>query len=133
MSASRATRRGRRGKPAPILSERDHEAYPHRANGPAMAGVLAAAIGTFVLGVLTTLNEVSVGLHDWLQFNDPVGPLSGKTTLAVAAWAVSWLVFGLIWRNRDISVRTVVIVSAVLIGLGVLGTYPTFFEKFAAE
>jgi hypothetical protein len=98
-----------------------------------MAGVLAAGVGTFVLGLLTTLAEVSVSLKDWLVFRDPVGPLAGKTTLGVAAWALTWIVLGLIWRDRDVSVRTVVIMSAILIGLGALGTYPTFFEKFAAE
>jgi fluoride ion exporter CrcB/FEX len=108
-------------------------AYEDRASGPPLAAVLAAAIGTFVLGLFVTLAEASASLKEWLNFRDPVGPLSGKTTMAVAAWAVAWLVFGLLWRKREIDSRVVIIVSAVLIGLGLLGTFPAFFESFAAE
>jgi hypothetical protein len=44
------------------------------------------------LGLLTTLAEASTSFKDWLQWSDDVGPLSGKTILAVAAWLVSWAV-----------------------------------------
>jgi len=107
--------------------------YEEHLSGPPFAAVLAAAIGTFVLGVFTTLAEVSAGLKEWLQFRDPVGPLSGKTTLAVAAWAVSWLVLGIAWRRKEIDMTRVIVAAAVLIGLGLLGTFPSFFEQFAPE
>jgi hypothetical protein len=108
-------------------------AYDDRTNGPALAAVLAAGIGTLVLGVMTTLAEASASLKEWLIFRDPVGPLSGKTTMSVAAWAVSWLVFGVLWRKREWDARTVIVVTAILVGLGFLGTFPAFFERFAAE
>lgn len=104
-----------------------------RANGPALAGILAAALGTFVLGLVTTLAEASVSLKDLLNIREPVGPLSGKTTIAVAAWAIAWVVLAFAWRRRNVDVRWVVIASAILIGLGVVLTYPTFFEQFAPE
>lgn len=107
--------------------------YEERPNGPALAGVVAAAFGTLVLGVLTTFAEVSASFKEAIVLREPVGPLSGKTTYAVAAWAVSWVVLGLAWRRKDVDTRLVVIVSAVLIGLGLLGTFPTFFEQFTAE
>lgn len=129
MSAQKAGRR----RASDISSEAEHRPYPHRPNGPALAGVVAAALGAFVLGVVTTVGEASASVKDWLIFRDPVGPLSGKTTMSVAAWAVSWVVLGVIWRKRDVSVRIIVIVSAILLGLGVLFTYPTFFEQFASE
>jgi hypothetical protein len=56
-----------------------------RPTGPVAAAVLAAEVGIFFLGLLTTLSEASVGVHDFLDFYDKVGPLSGKTILAVAA------------------------------------------------
>jgi fluoride ion exporter CrcB/FEX len=98
-----------------------------------LAAVVAAAFGSFVLGLVTTVAEASKPFKDWLMFINRVGPLSGKTTTAVAAWALSWFALALVWRRRDISVRAVVVASAVLIGLGVLGTFPTFFEQFTAE
>ena len=104
-----------------------------RPNGPVMAAVVAAGFGSFVLGLLTTLNEASTKLHDWLPFREPVGPLSGKTTLAVAGWAGAWIVLGLAWRRKEVDFRKALIASTVLLALGILGTFPTFFEQFTVE
>lgn len=102
-------------------------------NGPAMAAVLSASIGAFVLGLFTTLNEASAGIHDFLQFSDPVGPLSGKAAFAVLGWLVSWGILHAMWRRKDVAFARVVTWSFVLLALGVLGTFPSFFESFAAE
>ena len=107
--------------------------HDDRPNGPPLAAVLAAGIGSFVLGVFTTIAEASPDVKEWLMFRAPVGPLSGKTTLAVAAWAVSWLILGVAWRRRNLAFRPVVIATAVLIGLGLIGTFPSFFEQFTVE
>ena len=106
----------------------DEERLP---NGPPMAAVLAAGIGTFVLGLFTVLAEASTSIKDWLVFREPVGPLSGKTTLAVLAWAVSWGVLAAAWRGKDVRFERILTVTFVLLGLGLLGTFPTFFERFA--
>ncbi|MBI4728699.1 MAG: hypothetical protein HY775_04260 [Acidobacteria bacterium] len=110
----------------------DREPAPELPNGPAMAAVVAAAAGTFVLGLFTTLAEASESLAEWLKWSRPVGPLAGKIGLGLAAWAGTWIALGFVWRRREIDFRRPVILSAVLIGLGVLGTFPTFFERFAA-
>lgn len=109
----------------------DWTALDDKPNGPVFAAVIAAAVGTFVLGLFTTLAEVSEKLKDWLNWRNPVGPLSGKTGLAVVAWVGAWLVLGIVWRRREIDERKAIMVSAILIGLGVLGTFPSFFERFA--
>src|SRR5918994_2040591 len=54
--------------------------------GPISAAIIAAGIGAAALGLFTTLAEASATVKDWLQWNDRVGPLSGKTLLAVAFW-----------------------------------------------
>jgi fluoride ion exporter CrcB/FEX len=94
---------------------------------------MAAAIGSFVLGAFTTVAEASPDVKEWLDFRAPVGPLSGKTTMAVAAWAVSWLILAAAWRRKDLNFRPVVIAAAVLLVLGLVGTFPTFFESFTTE
>jgi len=116
---------------APLEASRASEG--DKPNGPPLAALMAAAVGTFVLGAITTLAEVSEGLKDWLVFREPVGPLSGKTTLATGVWLVAWVVLGLAWRGKELDTRKVLITSVVLIVLGVIGTYPTFFEQFAPE
>jgi hypothetical protein len=101
--------------------------------GPVAAAVLATGIGVFVLGVLTTLSEASTDIADFLQWSDDVGPLSGKTILSAVAFFASWGVLHLIWRREDRPLRPILIIAAVLVALGVIGTFPTFFEAFAPE
>jgi hypothetical protein len=102
-----------------------------RIEGLAAAALLAAGAGAFVLGLLTTLAEASSGTKDFLQFNDRVGPLSGKTIFAAIGYFGALLVFTLLFRGRQLSLRPVLIVAVILLLLGLLGTFPTFFQAFA--
>jgi hypothetical protein len=104
-----------------------------RPAGPVAAGLLATGIGIFTLGLFTTLSEASTGIHDFLDFKDEVGPLSGKTILAVIAYFGSWAVLHALWRRQSPVLRPILIATAVLIALGILGTFPTFFQAFASD
>jgi hypothetical protein len=118
---------------APEIAELGLESRP---DGPAAAAILAAGIGMFVLGLFTVLSEASVGIHDGLQgweFDQGVGPLAGKTLVAVIVWAVSWIVLGFAWRRKDVNLKTWFWVAFVLGALGFLGTFPPIFTAFAAE
>ncbi len=99
-------------------------------DGPVAAVLLACGIGSFVLGLFTVLSEASQGIHDFLPFNDRVGPLSGKTTLAVAAFVGSWIVLGYAWRKRDMDLKPVLIVTVVLVAIGAVLTFPEVFLAF---
>lgn len=104
--------------------------------GTLIAGVVAATliatgIGALTLGVLTTLAEASTGIKDFLQFNDRVGPLSGKTVLAAVAYFTSFAVLGVVWKDKQLALRAVLVAAAVLVALGLLGTFPPFFQAFA--
>ncbi|HEY3009418.1 MAG TPA: hypothetical protein VGJ63_15320 [Micromonosporaceae bacterium] len=104
---------------------------PQRSEGPAAAALLAAGVGALTLGLLTTLAEASTDIADGLAFYDRVGPLSGKTIIAVGVWLIAWLVLQLTAARRLALTRTVLVAFAVLLALGVLGTFPTFFDLFA--
>ena len=104
-----------------------------RPTGPVAAAVLATGIGIFALGLLTTLSEASTGVADALAWSDDVGPLSGKTILAVIAFFGSWAVLHLVWRRQNPPLRPILIAAGVLIALGIVGTFPTFFEAFAPD
>lgn len=104
-----------------------------RPNGPAAAALLAAGIGVLVLGLLTVLAEANADIADWLNFKNRVGPLSGKTTLAVLAYVVSWAVLAPALWKRSLAINTVLIVTAVLVAAGFIGTFPKFFELFASD
>jgi len=102
-------------------------------NGPAFAAILAAALAFAVLGAVTTLAEVFDGFGDWLAFSGRVGMLSGETIIAIAAYFVSWAGLGLFWRRSNPPLAAVLVVSAVLVAVGLLGTFPPFFRLFGVE
>jgi hypothetical protein len=114
------------GVPVPEYAE-----ATDKPEGPVAAAILAAGIGALALGVLTTLAEASAPIKEFLNLYDPVGPLSGKTTGAVIIWLVAWLVLHLIYRTKPVESRLALTVSLVLIALGVIGTFPVFFQAFA--
>ena len=99
--------------------------------GPVAAGFLSAGIAAVVLGVLTTLAEATTWWHDKLQFSDRVGPLSGKTIITVIVYFVVWAILGTMWRDKEINARKVFIWTAVLVGIALVLTFPTFFQAFA--
>ena len=101
--------------------------------GPISAAIIAAGIGATALGLVTTLAEASESFADWLNWNDDVGPLSGKTILAVAAWLVSWVILHVSLRNKERGIRTALAIGLLLIALGIVGTLPTFFQTFAPD
>jgi hypothetical protein len=95
-------------------------------NGAAAAAILAAGIGSFVLGLLTTLAAASRPIGNVLAFYGPTGPLSGKTTVAVLIWLAAWVLLHRTWKDRQVNFGPVLI----LIALALLGTFPLFFEAF---
>ena len=99
-------------------------------NGRAAAAVLASGIGSLALGLLTTLAQAISSIKNALIFYLPVGPLSGKTTIAVAVWLVAWAALSHTWKNRQLDFSKVFMVTLVMIALGLLGTFPLFFEQF---
>jgi len=112
---------------------RELEAEAQRPSGPAAAVILASGIGALVLGLLTTLAEASTSIHDWLQFYDRVGPLSGKTIVAGAVFFAAWGALTVLWRRSNPPLRTVTIAAVALIVLGLIGTFPIFFQAFTSE
>ena len=79
---------------------------PQRPNGPIAAVLLATGIGSLALGLVTSLAEASEGVHDWLEFDDGVGPLSGKTIVAVIVFVVAWGGLHIALRARELPWRT---------------------------
>ena len=101
--------------------------------GKALAGLVAAGIGCAALGVLTTLAELSPGLKNVLNVYDPVGPLSGKTTVAVLVWLIAWHTLARRWHARPPVMTSALVATFVLIGVGFVGTFPLFFGRFTAH
>jgi hypothetical protein len=105
-------------------------AYPDKPEGPIAAAILAGGVGALAMGVVTTLVEASTGFKDALNWNNAVGPLSGKTIVTVLVWLAAWAVLHVVYRRKPYETRRALTIALVLIGLGVLGTFPTFFQAF---
>jgi hypothetical protein len=91
-------------------------------NGAALAAILAAGIGAFAMGLVVILNETDVFAAPAIY--GPAGGVSGRTTLAVVIWLVAWALLHSRWRDRQIESGRVHAATLVLIGLGVLLTFP---------
>jgi hypothetical protein len=96
-----------------------------------MAAILGNGIGAAALGVLITAAESFKPVKTALIFDLGVGPLSGKTTVAIVVWLAAWAALHVLWRNRDIGSRPVLIASTILIGVGLLGTFPPVYGNIA--
>jgi peptidoglycan biosynthesis protein MviN/MurJ (putative lipid II flippase) len=99
-------------------------------NGPIAAAMLAAGIGCFVLGLMICLAQGSKAIGGILNFYNPVGPLSGKTIVAVVAWLVAWGVLGSTWKDQSADFGKIYKVTLILVVLGLLGSFPLFFDLF---
>jgi hypothetical protein len=105
-------------------------AFADKPEGPIAAAIIAGGVGAATLGVVTTLAEASEGIRSWLQWSDAVGPLSGKVLVAVLVWLVAWAVLHVALRRRPYETRRALVISLVLIAVGVVGTFPIFFQLF---
>lgn len=93
-----------------------------RTNGEAMAAFVAAAIGTFALGLFVILNET--GLFAAPALYAGAGGVSGRTTFAIVAWLAAWVVLHRRWRARQMPPAGPFGAAIVLIVLGLIGLFP---------
>jgi hypothetical protein len=97
------------------------------------AALIASGIGSLVLGLTVVGAEASESIRDALIWSDSVGPLSGKTGVAVIAFVLSWLGLHYALKNARLPLMTSFIITLLLVGLGLLLTFPPIFELFAPE
>jgi hypothetical protein len=105
-----------------VTSLRPSSATLTEANGAAMASVLAAAIGAFAMGLFVILNET--GLFAAPTLYGPAGGVTGRTTFATLVWLAAWGVLHARWRTREIAPGGVYALTLLLVGVGLLGTFP---------
>jgi hypothetical protein len=99
-----------------------------RPSGPAAAVMLAAGLASFTLGLLSVLTAASASISNALTLSDGVGDISGLTTAATVVFFSSWGVLAVALRRADPPLVRVAAATAALIGLGLLGTFPPFFN-----
>ena len=53
--------------------------------------------------------------------------------LGVAVFFISWLILHFVFRGKNVNFTRVAVLALVLLGLGLLGTFPPFFDLFAGN
>jgi len=110
----------------PILQE-------DRPNGPVAAVLIAGGLGSATLGLMTILAESSKSVGAALNWWNPAGSLTGVALLSSAVFFVAWLKLHFIFRRKQLSFTRVAVLALVLLGLGLLGTFPPFYDLFGVD
>jgi len=100
-------------------------------DGAAAAALLAAVIGILVLAVAIVVAEANEDFSQWLAWDNEVGPLSGKTSLGLIAWAATWPVLHVLLYRRDRVLLAASAISLVLFVAAMVLMFPPVFDRFA--
>jgi hypothetical protein len=111
----------------------DQPPPPGKLAGPTAATLVAAGVGCAAFGIAVVASESIAPVKTLFTLSAAVGPLSGKAVAGVLVYLVAWLVLHVLWRRRPIASATVIRGTAVLIGIGLLGTFPPFYGLIAGH
>lgn len=115
----------------PTTTDTPSAARELESSGPAAAVVLSAGIGTFALGLVVALASAMPAFAKALDLWSPTGPLSGKTSVSVGAWALSWGVLHMMWRRTIVAFSRVWRWALALVVLGLVLTFPPVYGLLA--
>lgn len=104
-----------------------------RMPGSAAAALVACGLGSAIFGLAVVLAEANETVKTALTLHEGVGPLSGKSVVGTAGYFLAWLLLHLVLRGRTVSSRVAITVAFGLVAVGLLLTFPTFYQLFAAE
>ncbi len=94
------------------------------------ATLVAAGVGCLAMGIVTTLSEALKPVADMLNLYKPVGPLSGKSLVAIILWLLAWATLNRAAQGKQINVNRWLLCSLVCVGIGFVATFPLFFDLF---
>ena len=107
-------------------------------SGAACAAALSAALGLLALSMAHVLSEVSSGFKAamqtlgnlWMPGAAGIGPYSGKETVALLVWLISWTLLHAVWVRKELSVGRLGTLALFLIGIATTLVWPPVTEWF---
>jgi hypothetical protein len=99
-------------------------------NGGIVAAVVAAGVGCAALGVCTVAAAAVPSFSDFLTLYAPSGPLTGKAVVSTVIYLIAWLNLHARLRDRELSLFRAFLVTMVLLGIGLIGTFPPVYQAF---
>jgi hypothetical protein len=97
-------------------------------NGPGAAAILAAGIGSAAMGIAALAGDASERLGKALNFYDPVGTLSGVTTVSIVIWLAAWFILSRLWATKSVALGRINQVAFALLLVGFLLTFPPVMD-----
>ncbi|MCC9075976.1 hypothetical protein FKZ61_007615 [Litorilinea aerophila] len=101
------------------------------ARGPAAAAILAGAVASATLGILTVIAARLPQADHLLNWYPPAGSLSGRTLATTLIWLASWWLLHRRWRERDVPLGRIALWAGWLLALGLLLTFPPIYQWLA--
>lgn len=105
-------------------------------SGPIIAASLAALLGMLTLVITHHISRLTKGLDKlihsygyWMPGatgsgpDGSIGSYSGKETLALLIWGVTWIILHFLWRKQNLSLRAWVPFFLGFLGFLVLGLF----------
>jgi hypothetical protein len=105
----------------------------NKPNGPVSAALLAGGIGSAAFGLITLvyeLNDTSVFAKS-LNWYNPTGGLSGKSTLGVVAFFLTWAILHYLWKDKETNFPRISSIAIALLVVGLLCTFPPVWHLLA--
>lgn len=100
--------------------------------GPAVAALISAALGILALAVSQVLCEKSEAIKNavhglgklWIPGAEGIGPYSGKETIQLLVWVVSWALLHFVLRKKQIALGWPVMAFLVILGIATTFLWP---------
>ncbi|MBD2211594.1 hypothetical protein H6G64_20515 [Calothrix sp. FACHB-156] len=114
---------------------------PPTVSGPAAAAFLSVGMGCFVMMVTHHLSDTSKnienmvwnlgswipGSHNPSKLWGNIGSYTGKETMLLIAWLVSWFILSVLWNNKKIKPRTIFFwMSTLMVAATAMSWHPLF-------
>jgi len=103
---------------------------PAEPNGGVVAAIVAGGLACAIFGFLAVATAASPAVAKLLTFYWPAGPLTGKSTVTIVAYLVIWPNLHYRLRDRHLDLYKAFLFTLFLIALGLIGTFPPFFQMF---
>jgi len=103
-----------------------------KVNGPVSAALLAGGIGSAAMGLITLIYEINdkSAFAKAMAWNKGVGGLSGKSSLAIIIFFVSWAILHYLWKDKETDFARISSIAIALLIVGLLGTFPPVWHLF---
>ena len=115
--------------------------HPPATSGPAAAALISAGIGCFTMMVSHHLADTSKatekfiwGLGKWIPGSDTgdklwgnIGSYTGKETMLLVSWLVSWMILHNLLKNKQVKTSTIFLWAfGLIVSAAVMSWHPMF-------